>query len=81
MQAHSAIAPLMPPLLNLPAAQKLELIEELWCSLTQSDLDRPVPAWKLEILDQSKAQYQSEPESAQTWETLRQETQSTRRQS
>ena len=51
MQAHSAIAPLMPPLLNLPAAQKLELIEELWASLTQSDLDRPVPAWKLETLD------------------------------
>ncbi len=79
MQAHSAIAPLMPPLLNLPAAQKLELIEELWASLTQSDLDRPVPAWKLETLDRSKAQHLSEPESAQSWEALRLETQSARR--
>lgn len=79
MQAHSTIAPLMPPLLNLPAAQKLELIEELWASLTQSDLDRPVPAWKLEALDRSKVQHLSEPESAQSWEALRQETQSARR--
>lgn len=73
MQSHLTVAPLVAPLLNLPAAQRLELIEQLWGSLTYSDLDRSVPEWKLDVLDHSKAQYLAEPESARSWEALRQE--------
>ena len=73
MQAHPAIAPLAAPLLNLPAAQRLELIEQLWGSLSPTDLDRPLPAWKVDVLDNSKAQYLAEPKSAQSWEALRHE--------
>lgn len=71
----------MQPLLNLSATQKLELIEQLWSSLTSSDLDQPVPSWKLDTLDRSKAQYQSDPESAKSWDALRKGTQVPHRQS
>jgi hypothetical protein len=81
MQPSSAIAPLMLRLLNLPAAQKLELIEQLWASLMPSDLDQTVPSWKLETIDKSKAQYELAPESAESWDALRKATQASHRQS
>ena len=74
MSTDTAIASLIPPLLGLPAAQKLQVIEELWTSITQSDLDQPLPAWKLDALDGSRAQYERQPESAMSWEALRRET-------
>ena len=71
MQAHPAIAPLVAPLLSLPADQRLELIEQLWGSLAPTDLDRPVPEWKANVLESSKTQYLAEPKSAKSWEELR----------
>ncbi len=74
MTTDSAIASLVPPLLGLPVAQKLAVIEALWASFTQSDLDQPLAPWKLAALDASKAQYLAHPESAMAWGTLREQT-------
>ena len=54
-------------LLQLPAPQKLELVEALWDSLENTLDDLPVPDWQKQELDRRKAAHEKDPSSALTW--------------
>jgi putative addiction module component (TIGR02574 family) len=42
---------LLSEILDLPAAERLQLVEEIWDSLAASVTDLPVPDWHREELD------------------------------
>jgi putative addiction module component (TIGR02574 family) len=42
---------LLTEILDLPAAERLRLVEDIWDSLTVSVTDLPVPDWHREELD------------------------------
>jgi putative addiction module component (TIGR02574 family) len=55
-------------LLELPPAQRLELVEALWDSLDNSLEDVPIPEWQKEELDRRKASSRDNPDAGMTWE-------------
>lgn len=62
--------PLLQQILDLPAAQRLQLVEDIWDSLAQSEASVPVPQWHREELDRRLA----DPAEAATesWDTVKQ---------
>ena len=46
-----ASTPLFKQILELPADQRLQLVEDIWDSLAQSEADVPVPDWHRAELD------------------------------
>ena len=56
------------PLLGLPAAEKLELVEALWDSLGDSLSEIPLPEWQKEELAKRKAAHDRDPSAVVTWE-------------
>jgi putative addiction module component (TIGR02574 family) len=50
-----ASTPLFKQILELPADQRLQLVEDIWDSLAQSEADVPVPDWHRQELDRRLA--------------------------
>jgi putative addiction module component (TIGR02574 family) len=57
-------------LLELSPDEKLDIIDALWESLSQSPDLIPIHEWQKRELDRSKAQYDAHPESLLTWEEV-----------
>jgi hypothetical protein len=68
---EEATSALVAPLLTLPADQRHALIGQLWDSL-QTEAPTPLPAWKIEALHASRAQYLAHPETAVSWGAMQQ---------
>jgi putative addiction module component (TIGR02574 family) len=64
--ARSAAAKLTPD-------EKLELISILWDDLSATPENIPIPDWQKEELDRRNAEFEKHPESALSWEDVRQQ--------
>ena len=63
-----------PDLLALPLAEKLNLIEQLWDSLTSPERDAlPVPAWHRDELDERQADIDENPGQSVPWDDVKQQ--------
>jgi putative addiction module component (TIGR02574 family) len=62
-------------LLELPAAEKLELAQLLWESVEPEEETRylAIPGWQRQILDERLADLESHPDDEQTWEEVKAE--------
>ena len=52
---------------RLSSVEKLELIGQLWDSLSDSQIDLPMPDWHREELDQRLADADANPQAARPW--------------
>ncbi len=52
--------------LALPVEEKLELVEEVWGSLTPAQI--PVPRWQLELIDARLEELDEHPEPGESWQ-------------
>jgi putative addiction module component (TIGR02574 family) len=62
--------PLLKQILDLPADQRLQLVEDIWDSLAQSEASVPVPEWHREELDRRLADPAEN--ATESWDTVRQ---------
>jgi putative addiction module component (TIGR02574 family) len=58
-------------LFNLPVAEKLRLLGDLWDSIAADPEQVPVPDGLIEELDRSKAEYQKDPGIGRSWDEVR----------
>ena len=58
-------------LATLPVAERLQLVEDLWDSIARSNADIPVPQWQKNELKRRKQNYLSNPNSALTWDKVK----------
>jgi putative addiction module component (TIGR02574 family) len=65
-----AATPLLKQILDLPAEQRLLLVEDIWDSLAQSEASVPVPAWHREELDRRLADPAEE--NTESWDAVQQ---------
>jgi putative addiction module component (TIGR02574 family) len=56
---------------DLAASEKLQLVENLWDGVAVNLGDVPIPNWQIEELARRKANLQSHPASALTWEEVK----------
>ena len=56
---------------DLPPAEKLQLVEDLWDDLAANPEDVPVPDWQVEELDRRKANLTRYPASGLTWDEVK----------
>jgi putative addiction module component (TIGR02574 family) len=61
----------IPQLRDLPIADKLLLVEELWAEITAKSDSLPLPDWHVRELDQSLADYQANPREGSPWPEAR----------
>jgi putative addiction module component (TIGR02574 family) len=57
-------------LFELPPAERLQLVEDLWDSLLPREADLPVPDWIVTELRERKKRFDANPESGLTWEQV-----------
>lgn len=53
---------------QLPVAERMLLVEDLWDSIARSAAEPTVPQWQRDELDRRKALLAKEPDAAVTWE-------------
>lgn len=58
-------------ILELPAAERLRLVEELWDSLAAEPSLVPIPDWHREELDRRLAGYDTDADSPEAWEDVK----------
>jgi len=58
-------------LFNLTPPEKLQLVEDLWDDLAADPSNVPIHDWQKEELARRKANLQSKPASAVSWEDIR----------
>ena len=61
-----------PSVFDLTAAEKLQLVEDLWDDLAASPESIPVHDWQKDELAARKARYLANPASAVSWEAVKQ---------
>jgi putative addiction module component (TIGR02574 family) len=54
---------------DLSPAQRLELMDELWESLTPEEI--PVPEWHRRLLDEAVKDYTRDPDEGEPWDEVR----------
>ena len=59
------------PVFDLSAAEKLQLVEDLWDDLAASPSDVPVHEWQKEELARRKANLMSKPASGLSWDEVK----------
>jgi len=59
------------PLFKLGRAERLQLVEDLWDSIAQEDVQAPVTDWRRDELRRRKEQYLAHPASGRTWEQVK----------
>lgn len=65
-----AVTPLLKQILDLPAEQRLQLVEDIWDSLAQSEASVPVPEWHRQELDRRLADPAEE--TTESWDAVQQ---------
>lgn len=64
----------MPPdtasIFSLSAAEKLQLVEDLWDDVSSRPEDVPVHPWQLEEIDRRRESLAARPESALSWSEM-----------
>jgi putative addiction module component (TIGR02574 family) len=60
------------PLFNLPRAERLQLVTELWDSIAREDAVPAVSAEKTSELRRRRAEFLQAPETGRTWEQVKQ---------
>ena len=60
-----------PEIFNLPLADQLRLVEDLWDHIAESNEPLPVSDWQKEELDRRKANFEANPDSGISWEDLK----------
>jgi putative addiction module component (TIGR02574 family) len=58
-------------LFDLPPAEKLQLVEDLWDDLAATPGDVPIHDWQKAELDRRKANLMRHPASAVSWEDVK----------
>lgn len=61
----------IPQLRDLPVAEKLLLVEELWAEITAKSDSLPLPEWHVRELDRSLADYHADPRAGSPWPEVR----------
>jgi putative addiction module component (TIGR02574 family) len=56
---------------DLPPADKLQLVQDLWDDLAANAADVPVEQWQIDELERRAANLKANPESALTWEEVK----------
>ena len=56
---------------SLGAAEKLQLVEDLWDDLASRPEDVPVHPWQAQLLDERRARLKQSPETSLSWEEMR----------
>jgi putative addiction module component (TIGR02574 family) len=56
---------------DLSAAEKLQLVQDLWDDLAANPANVPVEDWQIEELDRRKANLERNPASALTWDEVK----------
>jgi putative addiction module component (TIGR02574 family) len=56
---------------ELPLSEKLQLVEDLWDSISDVPEQIPVLDWQKAELAQRKAAYAQNPDSGSSWETVK----------
>lgn len=56
---------------DLPPAEKLQLVEDLWDDLAANPGDVPVHNWQKEELARRRAEFETNPESGLTWDEVK----------
>ena len=62
-----------PEVFALSVEKKLELLGELWDSITPTAAEVPVPEWHIEELDRRKREYELNPSIGISWEEAKQQ--------
>jgi putative addiction module component (TIGR02574 family) len=57
---------------DLSPAEKLQLVQDLWDDLAANPEDIPFHKWQEEEVDRRRAHLEAHPESALTWEEVKQ---------
>ena len=60
------------PLLKLPRAERIQLVEDLWDSIAREDSELPVLDSQREELRRRKERFLAHPSSGRTWEQVKQ---------
>lgn len=58
-------------ILDLPVAERLQLIETIWDSINPNEL--PIPASHQRALDEALADYRRDPDAGHQWDEVRDE--------
>jgi putative addiction module component (TIGR02574 family) len=56
---------------DLSAAEKLQLVQDLWDDLAANPANVPVEDWQIEELDRRKANLERNPASTLTWDEVK----------
>jgi putative addiction module component (TIGR02574 family) len=66
------MAPEFQHLEKLPLAERIQLVEDLWDSIAQTQgEDLPVPEWQKAELSRRKEQYARDPECTKSWSEVK----------
>jgi putative addiction module component (TIGR02574 family) len=57
-------------LFDLPTAEKLQLVEDLWDDIAASEEPLPIPQWQIDELRRRKAVRMANPMDGSTWEEV-----------
>ena len=60
------------PLLKLPRAERIQLVEDLWDSIAREDSELPVLDSHRKELQRRKERFLAHPSSGRTWEQVKQ---------
>ena len=58
---------------DLSVEDQIDYLQSLWDRVTATADEVPVPDWHRKIIDKRLAEFRSDPDSALTWETARDE--------
>lgn len=56
---------------RLTAAEKLQLVEELWDQLSASEERLPIPGWHEKILAEDQEEYRRNPDQGSSWQEVK----------
>ena len=56
---------------KLSIMERLELIGDIWDSISESDVATGIPDWHVRVLQQRRAAADAEPEAGAPWEEVR----------
>ena len=56
---------------QLSREEKLQLVEELWDSIAQEELQQPLAQWKIDELTRRKEAFLKDPSTARSWEQVK----------
>lgn len=69
---NPSMAPEFQHLEQLPLAERLQLVEDLWDSIARNQgQDLPIPEWQQAELDRRRQEYLRNPESARPWSEVK----------